>query len=67
MTLREKRMSDSLHGLGLAALYLFVSVSYAMGMVASFIHSTWLFMVCLFIPPVAAIYGAIELIGRLLG
>jgi hypothetical protein len=60
-------MSDLFQGTALAALYLFVFVSYAMGMVASFIHSTWLFMICLFLPPVAGIYGAIELVGRLLG
>ena len=60
-------MDDRIITVVTAALWLFGFVSYGMGMVASFIHSTWLFMVCLFIPPVAAIYGAIELAGRLLG
>ena len=64
---QEHDMKETLTGVGYFLFYLAVLASYGAGLVASFIHSTWLFLICLFLPPVSLIYGGFILFQRLVG
>ena len=48
---------------GITAMYLVTFCVFWYGMVAAFIHSTWLFISCLFVPPVAIVVGLLALFG----